>query len=666
MSQRSPKGAGPCAGPSPFAQWPVLAGVGILHFGVLATGFFLTVPALGLSLGQIAAFALFLALFVLAEASLLVLVDGAFERALGALPRNRLLDVAKALVLGLALFLPALSLFKFLTLRSHLRFSDLWFALANAPQLLQESLRAEVKVALTVVVAFPLLLVGLYLALRRMRRMPPLEGASLRSFGLLLLLGTAGAAIAYARYEAVPVFARFLVPEIHWLGRLAGRAADGLAAEPARIAHFDLAPRPMEPWEPTPPAGGEELPNVVLVMLESVPWTRLGIGGGRPEATPHLDRLASESVVFSKAYTPSVHSDYAQMAILSSLYPRKYDRHDYYTDLSYPRTLIWDLLRPAGWRTSMFSCQNEHWGNMLAYLATPDLEVVRHSPDWPEAPRRGRGSESKVYEETVVGAWRQWLEEERPERYFTYLNFQATHFPYAIPDGEPTSFSPWQLDFPASFFRYPPDKVPVMLNRFDNALAYSDRWVGEVVSTLKERGEWERTILVVVSDHGEAFYQHGQPTHGTSFFEEQVRSVWMMRIPGQEPRLVAEPVSLLDLAPAVLSALGLGAHGGFQGRGDVLDLEYRAAGRPLFFTLQGVTFEDGVLLDGGKYSFNWDHHAHRFYDLRADPGETRNLAVSQPQVLNRHRDLVVELLTAQRAYYRDRLWEKGLYPPALP
>ena len=193
-----------------------------------------------------------------------------------------------------------------------------------------------------------------------------------------------------------------------------------------------------------------------------------------------------------------------------------------------------------------------------------------------------------------------------------------------------------------------------------------DRHVGEVIATLKERGEWESTVLVVVSDHGEAFYEHGQPTHGTTLFEEQVRSVWLLRVPGAEPRRIDEPVTLLDLAPTLLHVLELPSHGNFQGRGDVLDPRYRAAGRPIFFTIQGVTFEDGILLDDVKLNINWDQRAHHAYDLKADPGELENLAGSDPESLGRHRDFLAAMLTAQRAYYANRGWEQGFYPPAFP
>ncbi|MDX1709729.1 MAG: sulfatase-like hydrolase/transferase, partial [Rhodovibrionaceae bacterium] len=125
-----------------------------------------------------------------------------------------------------------------------------------------------------------------------------------------------------------------------------------------------------------------------------------------------------------------------------------------------------------------------------------------------------------MWEETPVTAWRRWLAAEPAEPWLTYLNFQANHFPYEVPREAPRPFAPHRLDFPASFLSYPRERVPTMLNRFYNALRYTDHWLGEVVAELDRRGVWERTVLVVVSDHGEAFYEHAQPTHGTALYEE--------------------------------------------------------------------------------------------------------------------------------------------------
>jgi len=379
-----------------------------------------------------------------------------------------------------------------------------------------------------------------------------------------------------------------------------------------------------------------------------------------------MNALATESIVFARAYATATHSDYAQTSILAALHPRKFERHDYFIDLAYPRTLIWDLLRPAGYRTALFSCQNEGWGNMQAFLKTPGLELFRHSPDWPEAPRRGEGSESKVFEPTPVAAFREWLPGVQSGPFLAYLNFQATHYPYVIPPASAPLYEPATIDFPTTFLSYPADKIPVMENRFYNALHTVDTAVGEVVDALQAAGVWERTVLLVVSDHGEAFYEHGVPTHGTTLLEEQVRTAAFLRLPGEPPGVVTEPVSVLDLVPAVAKYLGLPPHGNFQGRADILDPSYTARSRPFLFTIQGITQEDAVLEDDWKLLENRDRRERALFDLATDPGELKNLAGSEPARLAALDRQLAELLADQLAYYRDRGWESGWYPPKLP
>lgn len=673
---------------NPLRQWPALVALWLLYLGLLGVAYVSEVVPSDLSWGQKGALAFFLVLFALGEMGLVVLLDAAVERLVERLfgglrktrkgdgggedaapprPRHRWLDAFKALALALLMTALTASVVKLITAGAHLRVTDLWFLATNFRQLLQESLATELSSVALLAGGFAVLALGLFVTLRHLRAKGP--AAPLSSFLILTVAALAGAGVTWLRYDAVGAFARLLVPEIHWLTRTS--AEDLTAALPPGTRP------PIEPWDPPvagrSDGGGEAaeggIPgphNVLLVMLESVPWSRLGFNDGAPGVTPNLDRLARESIVFSRAYATSVHSDYAQMSILSSLFPRKYDHHDYYQRLEYPRTLLWDALRPAGWRTAMFSCQNEAWGNMIAYLSTPGLELRVHSPDFPpEVPRKGRGVESKVYEEAVVEAWRSWLETGDPEPWLAYLNFQANHFPYTVPPGAPRPYQPWEMDFPASFLSYPQEEIPVMENRFYNALHYADHHFGQVRRTLEERGEWEETAVIVVSDHGEAFYEHEQPTHGTALYEEQVRSVWIMHLPGEAPRRIDEPVSLLDVAPTLLSWLGLPPHGNFQGR-DVLDPGYSGEGRPLFFTIQGMTFEDGLVMDGWKYMVHWDRSAHRLFHLPTDPGETTDVAAREPEVAERLQGELLTFLGRQLAYYEEKGWEDGRYPPRMP
>jgi arylsulfatase A-like enzyme len=205
-----------------------------------------------------------------------------------------------------------------------------------------------------------------------------------------------------------------------------------------------------------------------------------------------------------------------------------------------------------------------------------------------------------------------------------------------------------------------------MLDRFHNALAAVDAATGALVDGLRARSVWDQTALVVVADHGEAFYEHGLPTHGTTLHEEQVRVPLLLRLPGAAPRVVAEPVSVLDALPTLYRAMGLGRHGALQGRDDLLAPSYDGRRRPITFTIQGMTHADGVLFGDWKWIVNRDRGDGALYQLASDPEERRDLARAEPERRRALAGLLEELLRSQVGYYSARGWEQGWYPPRLP
>lgn len=641
-------------GPSPRAFALVATAYGIV-LAVVAFAAFATPP----SLGSYAAVGLQIVFLALAHAAFWTGASRLLARALAAARWRRGFDALLALLAGTAYSWLGLSLLKFVYTRSHLRYEDLWFLARSFHQIASEGSGREHAVLL-VAAASPVLLATAFFALLRRaetteRPTPP------RVVVTLLALALAGFLLTVWRYPYARYAAATLYPETSWIARRIERAetarlAESFVPDPARNARIAPYPAP-ESFRRT---------NVVVLMLESIPWSRLFGPLARPQATPNLLALASESIVFDRAYATSTHSDYAQTSILASLHPRKFPGHDYFTDLSYPRTLLWDLLGPLGYRTAVFSCQNERWGNMIAFLETPGLELFRHSPDWPDAPRRGEGPESKVFEATPLAAFDAWLAAAPGRPFAAYLNFQATHYPYVVQPGAPEPFQPAALDFPTTFLSYPLDRVAVMENRFYNALAAVDRATGELVRILRARGAWEDTVLLVVSDHGESFYEHGVPTHGTTLLEEQARTAMLLHLPGQAPRRLEEPVSVLDALPTIARWQGLPPHGNFQGRDDILEPGYSAAQRPLLFTIQGMTHEDGLLVGTRKYIVNWDRRERALFDLGNDPDERHNLLAERPDEANALDRLFTRLLRDQLAYYQARGWERGVYPPRLP
>ena len=144
-----------------------------------------------------------------------------------------------------------------------------------------------------------------------------------------------------------------------------------------------------------------------------------------------------------------------------------------------------------------------------------------------------------------------------------------------------------------------------------------------------------------------------------------MRNAAFRRWPGAPPGVMTEPVSVLDLVPAVTEHLGFAPHGNFQGRADILAPDYSAQGRPLLFTIQGITQEDAVLRDDWKLLLNRDRRERALFDLATDPLERENLAAAEPARLADLERQLDALLPEQLASYREPGWESGWYTPRL-
>jgi hypothetical protein len=574
-----------------------------------------------------------------------------------------LADLLLALGAGALYSWLALSLVKFGQTRAHLRFEDVWFLATSARQVGGEGTAAE-RAALALALALPLVLAALLLALLRWtRRRRPAVTA--RPALALAALGLLGLGAVDWRYPVARWATTTLLADTSAVVRAVERAAENARTAGERAA-WRPDPALEAPLVPFRPEGQPRRWNVIVVMLESVPWRRALGPEARPESIPHLEALARDAVVFDRAYATSSHSDYAQTSILSSLYPRKGEDHDYFLDIAYPRALPWDVLGPLGWRSTVDSCQNELWGNMIAFIRTPRLERLVHAPDLPQAPHRGSGSQTKVFEQAVVDDFLAWSAREPTRPVVAYLNFQATHFPYVWGPGFEPPYGEAPLDFEATFLGYPVERVPRMLDRFHNALAYEDAQLGRLIAGLEAQGRWADTALLVVADHGEAFYEHGLPTHGTTVLEEQVRVPMLLRLPGFAPRVVVEPVSVLDALPTLYRAMGLPRHGALQGRDDVLEPSYSGASRPIFFSIQGMTHEDGVLEGHWKLIVNHDRREAALFDLARDPDERANLVLAEPARRAALDATLARFLALQLGYYRADGWTSGWFAPRVP
>jgi arylsulfatase A-like enzyme len=457
---------------------------------------------------------------------------------------------------------------------------------------------------------------------------------------------------------------------------------------PAEQAAVTVAPEELGPLKASVPPVRERRPpdlSLILIQIESLRYDVVRrVYQGR-EVMPTLNRLARGGLLFTRAYAPSTHSNYSDPALLSSLYPLRTVHHHYYSAADpWPKCLVYEAAGRHGCATAVFSSQNETWGGMDQFLKSRHLEVLFDSrsagvatfvsdsdPGFAQY-TWATGNAGKLDDRVTVERAIAWIEQcRRAGRPFCLcLNFQSSHFPYMLPADAPRPFTPYQMDFPGSFVSYPRDKVPVVRNAYYNALSYIDQQLETLVEYLDREDLRERTLLVLIGDNGECFYENGVCTHAGPPFEPAIHVPLIFHCPGRiAPGEEDYLTQGIDVVPTALARMGLPRSPCFQGI-DVLAADRPPAERRLALvhncTLVRATADAVITALGWKYVFDRKTQRGTLYDLRRDPGEQMPLEAQYPAVAQVLDKVLKRWREVQLAYYARPEYYGRYYPPPSP
>jgi len=345
---------------------------------------------------------------------------------------------------------------------------------------------------------------------------------------------------------------------------------------------------------------------IIIVSIDSLRADRLPAYGYTGVRTPALDALAADGVVFERAYAHSPSTLPSHAAMLTGRLPFETGVRDNvgFTLKTSERPLA-QMLRDRGYATggvvSAFALRKATGiGNGFDFFDS-DLR-----PDAAGATTVGHLKRDGAASEAIA---ERWLTAIGSARALLFLHLDEPHKPYVLPD---------------RFGEYP---------EYDGAVAYSDEIVGRLVRYLKSHQMYDRSTIVVLSDHGEGLGDHGEQQHGLLLHDEAIHVPLIVKQEGNAGagRRVAAVVQHIDLVPTILELVKTSIPGGLHGRSlkPLLDGTGQVPARPVYSESLYARYQFGwselVALTDDRYRYV-KAPVEELYDLRRDPGERTNLA----------------------------------------
>ncbi|MGB8952583.1 MAG: sulfatase [Candidatus Aminicenantales bacterium] len=394
--------------------------------------------------------------------------------------------------------------------------------------------------------------------------------------------------------------------------------------------------------------------NTIVIGIDTCRKSHMSCYGYHLRTTPHLEEFARDSIIFTNAVTQSPWTLPAFATFLTSTYPSvhgatgKAERGRYYSMREGLPSGVEVMFR-LGIATKAFVN-----GPFLA----PAFGFSRGFLDYDYA--HGNNFRIRRANETINQAI-SWIQGNPRDRFFLFIHLFDPHMNYDPPRAyekrlmRMANFSyqgPLQAPFSmltevreGQITLSPEDWTFVQL-LYDAEIAYVDEYCGKLFDFLKEKRLYDRTLIIVLSDHGEEFMDHGGFEHGHTQYDELLEIPLIMKLPSnvKAGKTISSQVGLIDIMPTLLDALSADTPESFQGKSflrwileDGVEEEISAFSEE---THRGEELK-AVRSDRFKLIANPAFEKQELYDLSADPQEKRNLIETDPRVAARMRETLL-------------------------
>ncbi|HPQ70722.1 MAG TPA: sulfatase [bacterium] len=361
-------------------------------------------------------------------------------------------------------------------------------------------------------------------------------------------------------------------------------------------------------------------PNLILISIDTLRADEVGCYGAEPSNTPAIDDFAKEAIRFTRAYAPAPWTIPSHAGLLTGLAGH---RHGAVTMDSRLRPEVFTLAercKQKGYATGAF---------VTSFMLSPRYGFgagFDHYLMAPEAPA-----------EQVVDAAVDWLQKHRYQPSFLFLHLFDPHWPYdpadrSLPGADADNFH----GFVGDVLNADETLRAQWRERYRRDIRAADNALGRFLAKVKSQQQWEYTWVIITSDHGEEWWDHGFLGHAVTLHEEMLHVPLLVKKSGTDPAgTVDYPVSLEDVLPTLTSRISLPGEQRFDG----VDLFTKPAeergiwvadaiwGGPRFALIHGCA--KGITGYAWRFGDFAGEAPDAFFDLCQDPREQHNLAESE-------------------------------------
>lgn len=362
--------------------------------------------------------------------------------------------------------------------------------------------------------------------------------------------------------------------------------------------------------EKTIPRGAFRGAPVIVISIDTLRSDRLPAYGYSNVKTPAIDALAAEGIVYERAYSNVPLTLPSHTSILTGLLPPE---HGVRNNLGY----LYDVKKHPPITAALRSAGYESAAMVSSYVLRGNSGLAAAFDFYDDAIANEAGVAIGRLQRpglTTLAVAKSWLDRKHDRPFFLLFHIFEPHGPHDAPE-------PFR-----SLYR----------DRYDAEIAAADDVVGKLIAHLKEKGFYDKAVIILLSDHGEGLGDHGEDEHGVFLYREALQVPLIIKLPGSKRKgeRVSSLAELIDIAPTVAFVAGVDAPAGCGGV-NLLDSRALAAERAIY----SETLYPRIHLGWSELRSLIDRQHHyieapspELYDIVADAAERSNVLADQRRV----------------------------------